>query len=187
MGLLMYVLRGRKSAVGDVVLPSRFHIPPWKRLLLLGAILMMAVPLGHAWLENKSRDQLLNAASRPALKSLFQQAPSEGEVAHASPWGSSAFRLGLSFFAGFIVAYVMRAVLGLTARAAFLALLVILACQYLGVTLVSNQALGQYYSRASSWLGLHLGGVRQTLQTHLPSSASVMIGWLVGFGRKRVL
>jgi uncharacterized membrane protein (Fun14 family) len=175
----------RRSSEGDVPVRGRFHVPRWKRLLLLTALLMMGVPLAASVIGEGGLREPGAGALPVGARAMLEGAPPGRVADRQAPWGSAAFRLGLSFLAGFVVAYVMRAVLGMTVRAAIAVLVVILVLQYVGVTLVSADMLGEYYDRVSAWLGLHMDGVKQAMQTHLPSSGAAVAGWLVGLGSGR--
>ena len=95
-----------------------------------------------------------------------------------------AFRLGFSFFAGFCIAYALRAFLKLTLLAIGLVLLLLLGLQYAGVIEVDFSAMGEHYDTAVGWLRTQVTSFHQFVTGYLPSSATAGLGLFAGFRRR---
>jgi len=187
MGRLTRALGLGGQREDEVVLRSRFYLPRWKRLLILAALLFVVVPIAVSMYRGRGDAGRTDPSLAPtgARALLGGDAPVATSAEAAGPWGTTAFRLGISFLAGFVVAYVMRAVLRLAISTALIALVVVVALQYLGVTLISFSNLGAYLGQVPDWLALHVDDVKQAMRTHLPSSVAALAGWLVGLTRSR--
>lgn len=98
-------------------------------------------------------------------------------------WGSGLFRLGFSFFAGFVVAYALRALFGWTVMAIAFAILVLLGLQYAGLVEVHWTAFQQRADAAGSWFSAQFESFKTFATGAIPSMGLAGLGFVAGWWR----
>ncbi len=99
-------------------------------------------------------------------------------------WSPVIFRLGFSFFVGFVIAYALRTFLKIALLAAGVLILALFGLQYAGLIDVNWGAIEGRYDGIIAWLKDQSGDMTQFIQGYLPSTASAALGFVVGWRRK---
>jgi uncharacterized membrane protein (Fun14 family) len=98
-------------------------------------------------------------------------------------WSPAVSRLGLGFFAGFCVAYALRAFFKICIVAIGLIVLAVVGLQYAGVVVVDWTAAQTHYGAVTQWLAGQTATFRQFITGYLPSSGTAALGLFAGFRR----
>lgn len=102
----------------------------------------------------------------------------------ADPWSPAIFRMGFGFFAGFSMAYALRAFARVTLVSAGMFFLLLFGLQYAGLIEVRWSAMADRYDTLQAWLRAQMGGVQAFLTGYLPSAGAALAGLALGFVRR---
>jgi len=105
--------------------------------------------------------------------SLATEAPATSE-----DWSPAIFRLGFSFFVGFVVAYALRWFLKTALLAAGFMALLLFGLQYGGLIEVKWGAIEDKYEEGSGWVSRQTESFQALVTGALPSAGAA------GFGRR---
>ncbi|MBX3385011.1 MAG: FUN14 domain-containing protein [Phycisphaeraceae bacterium] len=97
-----------------------------------------------------------------------------------------AFRMGLSFFVGFAVAFALRSVLTMAIVVVGFAFLLLFGLQYAGVIDVSWESISGGFDSAQAWMWGQVESVRAFAKGVLPSATAATVGLIAGWRRKRL-
>jgi uncharacterized membrane protein (Fun14 family) len=113
------------------------------------------------------------------------QAPERTEPAgHMSPWWPAMGRLGLGFFAGFCVAYTLKAFVKLTIILAGLAVIGLVALQQTGAITVDWSVVEGWLAQGSSLLAEQFDSIQAFVTGLIPTSTSAVAGAALGAIKK---
>jgi uncharacterized membrane protein (Fun14 family) len=100
-----------------------------------------------------------------------------------SPW---AMRIGGSFIAGFLLGIALRIFLKITAIALVLGVGLLTLLSYFNVLNIDLTAAKTKYEDSIHWVDDQAHRVKDSVQSHLPSSGSSLLGAFAGFRRKKI-
>lgn len=116
-----------------------------------------------------------------------------GETASASAaedgdanalWPKAVFKVGFSFFIGFVAAFALRMFLKVALLAAGFMVLALFGLQYSGLVEVKWGAMEERYNTASSWIRDEFSSISSFLTGYLPASGAGLAGIYAGLRRK---
>ena len=111
------------------------------------------------------------------------QASGDTADAEDESWSPVIFRLGFSFFIGYVIAFAMRAFLRFTLLAIGVAAMLLMGLEYGGFIEVHWTLLGDRFDGFTGWLSAQTTSFTAFLRGALPSAASAGAGLLLGFRR----
>ncbi len=111
--------------------------------------------------------------------------PGEPSVEGLAAWSPAVFRLGFGFFAGFCMAYALRAFMKVTLTVIGVGLLGLFGLQYAGLIDVNWGAMEGVYNAATAWLSEQTESFTRFVSGYLPTAASGAAGFLAGFTTRR--
>lgn len=117
----------------------------------------------------------------PVTPAMAEESPPEGLAA----WSPAVFRLGFGFFAGFCMAYALRAFMKITLTAIGLGLLGLFGLQYAGLVDVNWGAMEGAYDATAAWLSAQTESFATFVSGYLPTAASGTAGFIAGFTTRR--
>ena len=91
---------------------------------------------------------------------------------------------GLSLFAGIVLGVMARSFVKTAAAVAAFLLIGTVVLSYFQVLPVDFATMKANYDSVSPWLTDHLGGLKNFVIAHLPSTTAATVGFLLGFLRK---
>lgn len=182
----------------DRIPADLYHsLPRWKKFLLAISMLLMLSGLilqTFDYLRSPDDRHVSTVQNGPehgllTTRQLLPDGSSPSEsIDHASAslttlhsWSPALFRMGFGFFAGFCIAYTVRAFLKLCALAAGAVLLALLGLQYAEILEVDWVAIQQYYHTFAGWVAPQLDSFQEFITGFLPSSTTASLGAVVGF------
>ncbi|HZW10486.1 MAG TPA: FUN14 domain-containing protein [Phycisphaerales bacterium] len=95
------------------------------------------------------------------------------------------FRLGFAFFVGFAIAFAARAALKVVLIVAGAVLLLLIGLQMAGLVTVNWSAMDGMYQSAGAWLAEQTRSFAAFVRGYIPSGATALTGFGVGFLKKR--
>jgi len=98
-------------------------------------------------------------------------------------WSPVVFRLGFSFFAGFCIAYALRAFLEMALLVIGLVMLGLFGLEYAGIVTVEWSLVEGHYASVRDWLAGQTESFTAFVKGSLPSAASAGAGLVAGFRR----
>lgn len=101
-------------------------------------------------------------------------------------WPKAVFKVGFSFFIGFVAAFALRMFLKVALLAAGFMVLALFGLQYSGLVEVKWGAMEERYNTASSWIRDEFSSISSFLTGYLPASGAGLAGIYAGLRRKGV-
>ena len=154
------------SAAGAAA--GAWGIPGWAKVLLIAAITLMAAGVVAPMAIKAPASNMSGAAAM----SNSLAAGSPGEQATAPAWSPAMFRVGFSFFVGFVIAYALRSFLKMALVAAGFMALLLFGLQYAGLIEVHWNAMERQYDAGSGWLHEQTRSFAAFIQGALPSGGA---------------
>ncbi len=168
--------------------------PGWSRKLLVFAFFAMVAGLVLPLFFNKPAEPApatpsgTTTSSVSGLTSGGTPAPASpaGQPATASsiPGTSTAFALGLSFFAGFIVAWIIRLFFKIGLMIAALAVAVFVALKYFGIDTPDLTGYADQAKELGRQATKRAGDAMAFVKTVVPSGMAAAAGLFVGWRRR---
>jgi uncharacterized membrane protein (Fun14 family) len=178
------------------------QVSPWRKLLLA---VSAVVALGGLGLWAYAATTAPEPASSPSTTSTapgeftpsglapLDPRPSDGtgdagaqpEPSQLEVWSPAIFRLGFSCFAGFCMAYALRAFMKITIVVTGIALLGLFGLQYAGLINVDWGAMEGVYNTVTAWVRQQTGSFAEFVSGYLPSAASGAAGFAAGFTTRK--
>ncbi len=178
-------------------------MPLWKKMLVVFSVLVMAggvtgkivgrqrkaaAPTGPVEATTVSppssaRGFVAGGSATPTPAPTTPQTTPKVDGFDWEQWSPAIFRFGFSFFAGFCIAYALRAVLKVGLFVAGIVLIAALGLQYAGMLNIDWNSVAGRYDSVATWLQGQFGSFRDFLTGHLPSAGSAVAGMVMGFTR----
>lgn len=190
----------RDAAEADGKGRSRRRLPAWtKALLAASAVLIVAGAAcrGYYGLRAPAKRPAATQRQRPlgiAPKGLLPVEPPDAAAPASQPgqadgdepgdWSWGVSRLGVGFFAGFCIAYALRAFLRICLIVIGVVVLVLVGLQYAGVIQVNLAAAEGFYQSAGRWLAAQTATLRDFIGGYIPSTGTLGLGLFAGFKRR---
>lgn len=172
--------------------------PGWSRKLLVFAFLLMIAGFALPLFFNKPVERAASPqAATPSAASGFVSgggapsapapaSPSSSGTTSSIPGTSTAAALGLSFFAGFIVAWVLRLFFKIGLLIAALIVASVVALKYFGVNIDTPDLSGftQHAQELGQQATQEAGKLMAYVKTIVPSGMAAAAGLFVGWRRR---
>lgn len=171
--------------------PTR-RLRVWQMAALAASVALMVAGLAWHAVTTVSGDAAAPAVAgeNPLAPALTENSPGidgQPEATHedaaASAWAPIVFRLGFSFFMGFVIATALRAFLRITLVACGLAGLLLFGLEYGGFIEVQWTLLGDQFDGFGNWLAAQTRSFAAFVGGSLPSAGLLGLGFLIGFRR----
>lgn len=107
--------------------------------------------------------------------------PEEPDSSVLSP---AIFQMGFGFFLGFAIAFALRAFIKISFIAMGLFALALFGLEYIGLLSVQWGAIVDRYDSFSAWLSAQTESFSAFITGQIPSAATAIAGFAVGFSRK---
>lgn len=108
----------------------------------------------------------------------------QGEDDASTLWPKAVFKVGFSFFIGFVAAFALRMFLKVALLAAGFMALALFGLQYVGLVEVKWGAMEERYNTASTWIQQEFSSISSFLTGYLPASGAGLAGIYAGMRRK---
>jgi uncharacterized membrane protein (Fun14 family) len=176
------------------------RVAPWKKALVAASVLISLTGLG-LWAYASATGT--ETAPPPPQRAIAPDGLAPSGLAPTEPrpvsgpgeaqpepsqlevWSPAIFRLGFGFFAGFCMAYALRAFMKITIIVIGVALLGLFGLQYAGLINVDWGAMESVYNTAAAWIRDQMGSFSEFVSGYLPSAASGVAGFAAGFTTRR--
>lgn len=99
-------------------------------------------------------------------------------------WPQSVFRVGFSFFVGFVVAFALRMFLKIALLAAGFMLLCLFGLQHAGLIEIKWKAMEEKYNTGAAWMREQTSSTSSFLAGYLPASGAGALGIAAGLRRR---
>jgi uncharacterized membrane protein (Fun14 family) len=173
----------------------------WKKFLLIGSLILTGVGLVMRVTEKSTAQAPAASSSSGSGQSAGSSTPGRGFVGNEQDQTSDApsasasqpppptawpavFRLGLSFFVGFVVAFFLRLFLKTAALIVGLFLLAVFALRHTNLIDLDWAGITRGSEGVLGWLKTQTDSARHFVLGALPSAASGGFGMWVGFRRR---
>ncbi|TVQ76090.1 MAG: hypothetical protein EA380_09395 [Phycisphaeraceae bacterium] len=110
-----------------------------------------------------------------------QPIPEEPDSSVLSP---AIFQMGFGFFIGFAIAFALRTFIKISLVAMGLFALALFGLEYIGLLSVQWGAIADRYDSFSAWLSAQTESFSAFITGQIPSAATAIAGFAVGFSRK---
>jgi uncharacterized membrane protein (Fun14 family) len=169
--------------------------PGWSRKLLYVSFLAMLagliLPIAFSKPVEPAKTQATESAASSVAGFAPSGAPSSSPAASSTPattsrvpGTSAAFKLGLSFFVGFVVAWILRLFFKIGLVIAGLAAAGVVGLKYLGVDAPDVSALTTQAEELGREASKHAHDVMATVKTMVPSGLAAGVGLFAGWRRR---
>ncbi len=165
-------------------------LPRWKLALLLGSFVVAVgggiatLALGAGGEEQAAAAPASGMVNSLAPNALVTNADDADPAAEAAPaWAPMLFRLGFGFFAGFCIAYALRTFMKIFLFGCGVALLGMFGLQYAGLIEVDWSSVATRWEDARDWSLAQVSGFGSFVTGYIPSTASAIVGFGLGFRR----
>jgi uncharacterized membrane protein (Fun14 family) len=154
------------------------RFPAWVKVMLLGAVALMATGL-IVPLVTHSPPPANSVGTLSSSLATSDSTPSSG-----ASWSPAVFKLGFSFFVGFVVAYALRWFLKVALLAAGFMALLLFGLQYAGMVDIKWGAMEKQYDAGSGWVSRQTESFTSFVTGALPSAGAAAVGLFAGVRRK---
>ena len=110
-----------------------------------------------------------------------QPIPEEPDSSVLSP---AIFQMGFGFFIGFAIAFALRTFIKISLVALGIFALALFGLEYIGLLSVQWGAIADRYDSFSAWLSAQTESFSAFITGQIPSAATAIAGFAIGFSRK---